>query len=173
MKEGIDSFGVHNIFFSEDYQKEFSEIFDKRELADEPTFYIHISSVAHKSDAPDGGQNWFTMVNVPAGVVPDEAYREKMKDLLAQRLKDQFQFDLRKDILFEDFWDCQAIQEHSGSYMGALYGSASNSLTASIKRHGNVSKKYPNLYFCGGTVHPGGGIPLVLRSAKIVSELIP
>ena len=173
MEKGIDSFGVHNIFFSDDYQKEFSEIFDKKELAEEPTFYVHVSSVAHKGDAPEGGQNWFTMVNVPAGVTPDEAYREKMKDILAKRLKKQFDFDLRPDILFEDHWDCDRIQEHSGSYQGALYGSASNSLLASIKRHGNKSSKYPNLYFCGGTVHPGGGIPLVLRSAKIVSELIP
>lgn len=173
MKTGIKEFGVHNIFFSEDYQKEFSEIFDKKELAEEPTFYIHISSVAHQGDAPNGGQNWFTMVNVPAGVLPDEAYREKMKNILSKRLKEQFNFDLRPDILFEDRWDCERIQEHSGSYLGALYGPASNSLLASVKRHGNKSSKYPNLYFCGGTVHPGGGIPLVLRSAKIVSELIP
>ena len=172
MKTGVKEFGVHNIFFSKDYQKEFSQIFDQRKLADAPTFYIHISSVAHEDDAPKDGQNWFTMVNVPAGVLPDEAYREKMKDLLASRLKEQFDFDLREDILFEDRWDCDRIQEHSGSYMGALYGPASNSLLSSVKRHGNTNSKYPNLYFCGGTVHPGGGIPLVLRSAKIVSELI-
>ncbi|GAB5419012.1 MAG: phytoene desaturase family protein [Crocinitomicaceae bacterium] len=172
MKTGVKEFGVHNIFFSDDYKKEFSELFDKRQLADAPTFYIHISSVAHEGDAPEGGQNWFTMVNVPAGVLPDEAYREKMKDLLAKRLKEQFDFDMRADILFEDRWDCAKIQEHSGSYLGALYGPASNSLLSSIKRHGNTNSKYPNMYFCGGTVHPGGGIPLVLRSAKIVSELI-
>ena len=172
MKTGVKEFGVHNIFFSKDYKKEFAELFEKKELAEEPTFYIHISSVAHKEDAPEGGQNWFTMVNVPAGVLPDEAYREKMKDLLSKRLKEQFDFDLREDILFEDRWDCDRIQEHSGSYLGALYGPASNSLLSSVKRHGNTNSKYPNLYFCGGTVHPGGGIPLVLRSAKIVSELI-
>ena len=173
MEKGVKEFGVHNIFFSEDYQKEFSELFDEKRLADEPTVYIHISSVAHKEDAPEGGQNWFTMVNVPAGVLPNEAYREQMKNMIAERLKKQFDFDLREDILFEDWWDCDRIKEHSGSYMGALYGPASNSLLASVKRHGNTNPKYPNLYFCGGTVHPGGGIPLVLRSAKIVSELIP
>ena len=172
IERGIDEFGVHNIFFSQDYQKEFSEIFEKKDLADDPTFYIHISSVAHKGDAPDGGQNWFTMVNVPAGVLPDEAYRNKMINKLAERLKKQFDYDLKANILFEDHWDCAKIEEHSGSYMGALYGPASNSLLSSIKRHGNTSSKYSNLYFCGGTVHPGGGIPLVLRSAKIVSELI-
>ena len=172
MKTGIESLGVHNIFFSKDYQKEFATLFDKKELAEDPTVYVHISSVVHKGDAPEGGQNWFTMINIPAGVKPDKTYRERVKSMFAQRLKEQFGFDLKENILFEDYWDSVRIEEHSGSYMGALYGPASNSLLSSIKRHGNTNSKYPNIYFCGGTVHPGGGIPLVLRSAKIVNDLI-
>jgi phytoene dehydrogenase-like protein len=58
----------------------------------------------------------------------------------------------------------------TGSYQGALYGSSSNSLGSALKRHPNRSKNQKRLYFCGGSVHPGGGIPLVLRSAKIVDS---
>ena len=50
---------------------------------------------------------------------------------------------------------------------------SSNSKISAFLRHPNFSKNISNLYFCGGSVHPGGGIPLCLMSAKIVSELIP
>ena len=172
VKDGIPNPEVHNILFSPDYKSEFDLLFQQKKLVEDPTFYIHISSVVTPEDAEPGHQNWFVMINTPAGVIPDINYRNQVKRRLFDRIKEQFGVDVADKILFEDFWDCHAIQEHSGSYLGALYGPSSNSLTASIKRHGNRSKKFKNLYFCGGTVHPGGGIPLVLRSAKIVSDSI-
>ena len=65
------------------------------------------------------------------------------------------------------------IQKNSKSYMGALYGTSSNDLFSAFLRHPNFSNRIKNLYFCGGSVHPGGGIPLCLLSAKIVDDLIP
>ena len=44
---------------------------------------------------------------------------------------------------------------------------------AAFLRHPNFSQQIKNLYFCGGSVHPGGGIPLCLLSAKIVSDQMP
>lgn len=56
--------------------------------------------------------------------------------------------------------------------MGSLYGTSSNSKLAAFLRHANFTGKIKGLYFCGGSVHPGGGIPLCLKSASIVSNLI-
>ena len=64
------------------------------------------------------------------------------------------------------------ISNDTLSYKGALYGSSSNSKLSAFFRHPNFSKKIKNLYFVGGSVHPGGGIPLCLLSAKIVDNLI-
>jgi phytoene dehydrogenase-like protein len=64
------------------------------------------------------------------------------------------------------------IEERTGSYMGSLYGTSSNSKLAAFLRHPNFTTHIKGMYFCGGSVHPGGGIPLCLKSAKIVSELI-
>jgi phytoene dehydrogenase-like protein len=58
------------------------------------------------------------------------------------------------------------------SYMGSLYGTSSNSKMAAFLRHPNFSKGYKGLYFVGGSVHPGGGIPLCLRSAAIMSHMV-
>jgi diapolycopene oxygenase len=65
------------------------------------------------------------------------------------------------------------IEEQTSSHLGALYGSSSNNPMAAFLRHPNFSSKIKNLYFCGGSVHPGGGIPLCLLSAKIATDLIP
>jgi phytoene dehydrogenase-like protein len=64
------------------------------------------------------------------------------------------------------------IESITGSHLGALYGTSSNNKMAAFLRHPNFSSKIKNLYFCGGSAHPGGGIPLCLQSAKIVEELI-
>jgi phytoene dehydrogenase-like protein len=56
--------------------------------------------------------------------------------------------------------------------LGALYGNASNNIFAAFLRHKNFSSNIKGLYFCGGSVHPGGGIPLCLNSAKIAVDLI-
>jgi phytoene dehydrogenase-like protein len=64
------------------------------------------------------------------------------------------------------------IEEQTSSYMGSLYGTSSNTKLAAFFRHPNFTSTINGLYFCGGSVHPGGGIPLCLKSAKIVSEII-
>jgi len=65
------------------------------------------------------------------------------------------------------------IESRTSSHLGALYGAASNSKFAAFLRHPNFSKRIQNLYFAGGSAHPGGGIPLCLLSAKITASLIP
>lgn len=56
--------------------------------------------------------------------------------------------------------------------MGSLYGTSSNSKTAAFMRHPNFSNTIKGLYFVGGSVHPGGGIPLCLSSAAIAANLV-
>lgn len=163
---------LHNIFFGEDYEKEFHQIFDTKHLPEAPTVYVHVSSVVNPEDAPEDGQNWFVMINTPAGIVPDNVQRAKMRSYVDRQMEKHLGESVVNHILHEKVWDATAIEFDTGSYMGALYGASSNPKMAALKRHGNTSKKYKNLFFCGGTVHPGGGIPLVLKSAKIVSDLM-
>jgi len=168
----ITELGLHSIFFSEDYRQEFETIFKTKNIPESPTIYVHISAVINKEDAPENCQNWFVMINTPAGITPNENQLNELRAFIIKKIKFQFNVDLNNHIQFEKTWDAKGIQEDTGSADGALYGASSNGKLAALKRHGNKSKKYPHLYFCGGTVHPGGGIPLVLKSAKIVAQLI-
>jgi phytoene dehydrogenase-like protein len=72
----------------------------------------------------------------------------------------------------EIIMDPRTIDSKTLSHLGALYGTSSNNKMAAFMRHPNFSFHIKNLYFCGGSVHPGGGVPLCLLSGKIVSELI-
>lgn len=172
LQSRIKGIGLHNVFFSADQSKEFKQLFSDKQLADDPTIYVHSSSLISSTDSEAGGQNLFVMVNTPAAVKSTGEYRTLVKEKLHKLLLGRFNYDLHANIQEESYWDCDEIEKLTGSIDGALYGAASNSLSASFKRHPNQRKKLPNIYFCGGTVHPGGGIPLVLRSAKITANLI-
>ena len=101
----------------------------------------------------------------------DSIIKDVRKDVL-NRLSDSLSVNLEELIEFETILDPRLIESNTKSYQGALYGASSNNKFAAFLRHPNFSQNISNLYFCGGSVHPGGGIPLCLLSGKIVSELI-
>lgn len=164
---------LHNIFFSDDYKKEFSTIFEDKNVSDDPTIYVNITSKEEKSDAPEGSENWFVMVNVPSntGQDWDEIIKRTRKNIIT-KISRILNINFEKLINFESILDPRKIESNTQSYQGALYGASSNNKYAAFLRHPNFSQQIKNLYFCGGSVHPGGGIPLCLLSGKIVSELI-
>jgi phytoene desaturase len=170
----FEEIGMHNIFFSADYETEFTHIFKKGTIYEDPTVYINCTSVTKVDDAPSGGMNWFTMINVPnnQGQDWDQLIANARKDILA-KLSRLLHADIEKLIAFEEVLDPRSIESKTSSAHGALYGNSSNTRFAAFLRHPNVSSQLKDLYFCGGSVHPGGGIPLALLSAKIMSEEIP
>jgi phytoene desaturase len=163
---------LHNIFFSADYAAEFDAIFKQSTVCDDPTVYVHVSSKIVKGDAPDGCENWFVMVNVPYNSGQDwEHLRRIIRTNTLNKLKVMLGEDLENLIEEEDYLDPIRIEQRTSSYGGALYGASSNDRMAAFFRHPNFSK-IKGLYFVGGSVHPGGGIPLCLLSAKIATEFV-
>lgn len=164
---------LHNIFFSKDYQAEFEHIFQKRTISDDPTVYVNIGSKYAPSDAPEGCETWFVMINTPnnTGQDWDKLIAQSRKNIL-QKLSRLLRIEIEPLIEVEGILDPRSIEAKTFSVQGALYGNSSNSRYAAFLRHANFSKKIKNLYFVGGSVHPGGGIPLCLSSAKITANLI-
>ena len=164
---------LHNIFFSDSYEEEFNCIFREKTLSEDPTVYVNISSKHTVSDAPEGGENWFVMINAPGNYGQNW---EELIDLSRERILNKLSLLLRvniKELIETEFvWDPRGIEAKTDSFLGALYGAASNDRMAAFLRHPNRAPQISNLYFCGGSVHPGGGIPLCVQSGKIVSELI-
>ena len=165
---------LHNIFFSADYKTEFDHIWQKQSIYYDPTVYVNISSNLKKDDAPTGCENWFVMINVPAnkGQDWDDLIKQARINIL-KKLSGVLKTNIAELIINESILDPRSIESRTSSYQGSIYGTSSNSQFAAFLRHANRSSKIKNLYFCGGSVHPGGGIPLCLLSAKIVSSLTP
>ncbi|EPR67189.1 Phytoene desaturase, neurosporene or lycopene producing [Cyclobacterium qasimii M12-11B] len=174
IKKNFPELDLHNILFSNDYEKEFKAIFEKKDLYEDPTVYINITSIHKKDDAPDGSMNWFTMINVPNNQGQDwDTLKIKAKEFIVRKINTTLNTDIEPLIEVEQILDPIGIETKTSSANGALYGNSSNNKYAAFLRHPNYSSSIDKLYFCGGSVHPGGGIPLCLLSAKIMVDMIP
>ncbi len=173
IQKSFPELDLHNIFFSENYEKEFDQIFNQQSIPDDPTVYVNITSKVEVKDAPDGCENWFVMINTSANFNQDwvELIKISKKNIIA-KINSILNTDIEKYIVCESILDPRTIESKTKSHRGSLYGASSNSKFSAFLRHPNFSSKIEGLYFCGGSVHPGGGIPLCLLSAKIVADLV-
>jgi phytoene desaturase len=166
-------FDLHNILFSEDYREEFRCLFRTKTLPADPTIYIFISSRVCPGDALPGHENWFVMINTPENNGQDwTALVKEARGRILARIEKLTRNNIGQRIVFEHIEDPRTIEVRTGSWAGSLYGKSSNSRMSAFSRHPNERKSAPGLWFTGGSVHPGGGIPLCLASAKIVAEQI-
>jgi phytoene desaturase len=169
----FSALGLHNILFSENYRTEFEHIFEKRTVSSDPTVYIYISSKLVPSDAPDQCENWFVMINVPpdTGQDWDRIVTEVRRNII-HKITRLLKIPIEEYIEFEQFESPQTIEKRTMSWKGALYSNHSNSRYSAFLRHSFRHRTLKNLYFVGGSVHPGGGIPLCLASAVIADHEI-
>ena len=163
----------HNIIFSSDYDAEFTQIFKHQQVPDEPTIYIAITSKADAEHAPADGENWFVLLNMPYLSLGQVWGKEKdrMRSVVLNKLK-QLGFDITDRIEVEQVYTPEDFSQLYASNQGSIYGISSNSKTTAFRRIPNRSRTLHGLYFAGGSVHPGGGIPLVILSGKMAATLI-
>lgn len=173
IKKEFKELGLHNILFSTNGEEEFRTVFGDKKPYHDPTTYINITSKVTPTDAPEGCENWFVMANVPHNTSGDPIqYVQEMRKNMIAKINRVLKTDIEQYIEIEEHLDPYLIEQRTSSAGGSLYGNSSNNKYAAFLRHANKSSKIKNMYFVGGSVHPGGGIPLGLLSAKIVSEMI-
>jgi len=173
MRRSYPQLDLHNIFFTSDYEEEFNCIWEKKEIYDDPTVYLYISSKKNPADAPGDCENWYGMINVPGNTGQDwDQLNEFARRSILRKLERMLGEPVEQEIKTERVLDPRGIEKRTSSFQGALYGNSSNNRMAAFLRHPNFTSRINGLYFCGGSVHPGGGIPLCLLSARIVSELM-
>ena len=155
------------VLFPGDYDAEFDAVFDTGRPVEDPALYVCASP------AP-GGSSWFVLVNAPRHgtgrgcfdwtPAASEAYAEHVLGRLAAR-------GLRPAVLRRTVLSPADLEARTGAVGGAIYGTSSNGATAAFLRPANRSP-VPGLFLVGGSTHPGGGLPLVLLSARIVAGMI-
>lgn len=171
VKGNSDNLEMDNILFSKNYEKEFTQLFVDKIIPDDPTIHIHISSKKNNSDAPEGFENWYVMINAPS-TKELKFDLSQVKKIILKKIKRMTGLDIENQIVFETCQTPEILENRTSGLFGSLYGPSSNSRYSAFLRQKNKSSVYEGLYFCGGTVHPGGGIPLTILSGKITAELI-
>ena len=173
IKKVFKELDLHNIFFSNNYKEEFDYIFNKKQLYSDPTVYINITCKDLPKDSPKGCENWYVMVNSPYDNNQNwEKIKDELKSSIVKKINKILSINIEEYIEEERIVTPQDIESSTNSYKGSLYGTSSNNIYSAFLRHPNFSPKITNLYFCGGSVHPGGGIPLCIMSGKIISEIV-
>lgn len=173
IKKEFKELGLHNILFSENYHQEFEHIFKNNKPYHDPTIYINITSKHCIHDAPANCENWFVMVNVPHNLNSKPiGYAKELREHVVKKINKILNVNIEEFIEVEEKLDPFDIEVHTSSIGGSLYGNSSNSKFSAFLRHPNYCSKLKGLYLVGGSVHPGGGIPLCLLSGKIVTDLI-
>ncbi len=164
----------HNIFFSQDYPREFAAIFAKGVPAPDPTVYVCNTSLTDPHHAPPGHSNMFILVNAPTLNARVNWDREvgNYRDVILRKLERMGLSDLRRHIVYEQIITPADFEARYNAVGGAIYGLASNSRFAAFLRPPLRARDTKRLYFVGGGTHPGGGIPLALLSGKAVAERI-
>lgn len=164
----------HTVLYSQDYKREFDDIFVKKNMPIDPTLYICCSGTSEPSMAPDGASNLFVLANAPYLSTEwswtrdsTEAYGERIIDKL-----ESFGLQIRGNIEVCDYYTPQDMASQTGAYRGAIYGLSSNLIRQAFFRPDNRDRRIDGLWYIGGSVHPGGGTPLVTMSGQWIAEEI-
>jgi len=167
----------HSIFLNEPYKKGMEKIFNEKSLSDNPSFYIHAPVRTDKSAAPENQDTLSIIVPAPQLDSKSEQDWQKLKqtarESVIRRLKEAGLTDIEEHIKFETNYLPKTWESYCNVTNGSVFGSLSHTIfQMGYFRPHNRHNKYKNLYFVGGSTHPGNGIPLVLLSAKLTSERI-
>ncbi|MBN2862694.1 MAG: phytoene desaturase [Bacteroidales bacterium] len=167
----------HNIFISDYFRDGLDSIFINKSVNDRPTFYIH-APVRTDPDAAPPGYDTISVI-VGAGHIDTKKnqdwnlLKKKTHDAVIKRLKHLGLEDIEEHILFEICYTPETWEGACNIARGSVFGSLGhNILQMGYFRPHNRHDKYKNLYFVGGSTHPGNGIPNVLMSGMLVAERI-
>jgi len=167
----------HNVFLSDNFREGLNKIFREKTIGDNPCFYVHAPARNDPSAAPPGCDT----ISVAVGIghvdrkMPQdwEKIKDNTRKAVLERLRKQGLDDLEKHVRFEICHSPESWETGCNISRGAVFGSLGHDIfQMGYFRPHNRHDKYLNLYFTGGSTHPGNGIPNVLISAKLVSERI-
>ncbi|REK12172.1 MAG: phytoene desaturase [Acidobacteria bacterium] len=163
----------HNFVFSRSPEREFEQIYELGQPADDPTCYVAAPSCSEPEVAPAGGEALYVLVHTPYlrpghdWNVMLPAYRRTILDKLARV---GGMPDLEERIVFEQALTPEDIHRRYRVLDGAIYGLASHGRFRGAFKPGNRSRSLRGLYLAGGAAHPGPGMPMVMMSGWIAAD---
>lgn len=163
----------HNFFYSQNQKKHFKTVFQKKQIPPDPTLYVVAPSRTDPAVCPEGCDNIKILPHIP--YLNDkhpttQADYQALRDRVLEKMERTGLKDLRKHVIVEDMWTPFDIQKNYYSNGGSIYGVVSDRWKNFALKAPKRSQKYDNLYFTGGSVNPGGGMPMVVLCGQNVAK---
>lgn len=165
----------HNFFYSADLHRHFRRVFREKKLPDDPTLYVVAPTRTDRTQAPEGCDNIKILPHIPPIDVQNPYTQEDyvaLKDVCIDKLERMGLKDLRKHIVVEDFWTPLDIEARYASNRGSIYGVVCDRSRNFAFKAPKQSTEFSNLFFVGGSVNPGAGMPMVALSGQHVARMI-
>jgi phytoene desaturase len=167
----------HNVFLSDGFREGLDSIFRDKTMGARPSFYVHAPVRTDPEAAPPEGDTLSFIIasgHIDKSKKQDWAeIKRKARDYVVERLKKAGLDDIDNHIKFEIVYTPESWVNACNISRGSVFGSLGhNILQMGWFRPHNRHDNIPNLYFVGGSTHPGNGMPNVLMSAKLVCERI-
>lgn len=163
----------HTLLIPAAFEKGFEQLYRHRQVARDPIVYLNVTSETDPSNAPEGCTNLFAVVTVP-GCEPHLDWKQLVATVRDSILSTLARFGCE---LAADDFDFERIQtpeyfmtEH-GNHLGSLYGVDERERLFGMLPERCTDERFRNLFFCGSSVQPGAGLPMVVLSGKFAAEL--
>jgi phytoene desaturase len=164
----------HTIILSSRWESLLAQVFNGRSLPAEPSLYLHRPSATDPRLAEEEGDSFYVLAPVPhLGLFDDwKEQAGKFEDVVLEILRERVLSGLDDTLEFSSSIDPRYFRDELSSAHGSGFSIAPTLSQSAWFRFHNQSDKVKNLYFCGAGVHPGGGLPGVVTSAKVVERII-
>ncbi len=163
----------HNFFYSRDQEKHFQTVFRDHQLPDDPTIYLVAPTRTDPSKAPAGCDNLKILPHIPP-IDPDRPLGpddyEALKERVLVKLERMGLTGLRQHVVIEETLTPVDIERMYNSNRGSIYGVVTDWKLNKGFKAPKQSSRYANLFFTGGSVNPGGGMPMAVLSGQKASD---
>jgi len=164
----------HTIYFGKSYKEHLNKIFDKKELSDDISYYLHRPSATDPSMAPEGHDAFYVLVPVPNNLsgIDWSKEGERFKDLVLTKMDQTVLPGIKENVVSDFYLTPDYFEKELATLHGSGFSIQPKFTQSAYFRFHNKSEIFDNLYFVGAGTHPGAGMPGVLSSAKVLDELL-
>ena len=167
----VPEFEHHTLLFTKNWKENFHKIFAGKEIPSPASLYISKTSQSDGT-APEGKENIFVLVPLPAGITIDSKQLNELADNYLEQIKQTTGVDLHSRTVSRTLFGPNDFSEKYNSWQSSMLGPSHRLSQSAFFRTPNRSKKVKNLFYVGATTVPGIGVPMCLISAELVRERI-
>lgn len=167
----LDTDDVHQFIMGTDLDDHMSAVFINKRLPEDPSFYVFNPSLIDPQLAPEGKSVVYILIPVPVGAGISEKKYTEFGENMIHTAADRLDAGLKDKIIWKKI-KTPKHAEREGLFQGGAFGIAPTLFQSGVFRPQVKPFKYDNIYAVGASVHPGGGVPIVMQGARLLSRLM-